>query len=330
VPAQPVERLAPTRGAEEVVAVVEIVSMLVICTRNRPDDLTMALRWVAQSSSRPSVLVADASDPQVQEKIAGIVGGSSGCALLRCSPGLARQRNQALDWLRAERPDVEVVHFIDDDSQVSSHYFEEIERTFAADPELAGVGGVLTNHPTPRYVWLKQLFLLYSRVPGRVLSSGRSTMAHYADDIPERPDRLSGACMSYRLPLIEGVRFDDRLEGYSIGEDLFFSFAVSRRHPMAVAPRAAMVHNSSPVNRISKPELALERLRLVHRWVRENRDNGLRASHFWLSVVGEVLMRVLGGAAERNRLEMSEGMAIARAALVTLRSPLPTDGAQHA
>lgn len=307
-----------------------IISMLVICTRNRPADLTNALAYVLKSSQMPAVLVADSSDDPVQVQIAAIVDAHPGCTLLRCTPGLARQRNQAIDWIRSHHPDVEVVHFIDDDSEVSSQYFAEIEATFSANGSLAGVGGVLTNHPSPRYVRLKRFFLLYSDTPGQVLSSGRSTMAHYVDDVPDRPERLSGGCMSYRLALIEGIRFDDRLEGYSIGEDLFFSFAVSRRHPLAVAAGAKMVHNSSPVNRITKPELALERLRLAHRWVRENRDNGLRVSHFWLSVIGEVLMRALGGAAERNRDEVAEGLSIARAALITLRSPLPADGAGRA
>ncbi len=163
---------------------------------------------------------------------------STQSSLLTCAPGLARQRNQAIDWIRENQPDVEVVHFIDDDSEVSPSYFDEINAVFAREPKVAGVGGVLVNHPTPRYVKAKSLFRLYSDVPGRVLSSGQSTMAHYSDDVPTRPERLSGGCMSYRLSLIEGIRFDDRLEGYSIGEDLFFSYAVSRDlHPLAVAPK---------------------------------------------------------------------------------------------
>jgi GT2 family glycosyltransferase len=300
-----------------------ISSMLVICTRNRPEDLENALQHVEATAPRLPVLVADASTSPALARVEELVKASEQSTLLTCRPGLARQRNQAMDWIRAQRPDIDVVHFIDDDCEPAPGYFEEIDAVFAARPEVAGVGGVLTNHPTPRFIGLKTMFRLYSATPGRVLSSGRSTMAHYQDDPPEHPERLSGGCMSYRLPLVDGIRFDDRLEGYSIGEDLYFSYAVSRRHPLAVTDKALMVHNASQVNRITKPELALERLRLAHRWVRENRQNGLRPSHFWLSVVGEVLMRVIGGAAERNRYEISEGLAIARAAAITLRSPLP-------
>ena len=104
-------------------------------------------------------------------------------------------------------------------------------------------------------------------------------MAHYREDVPLSPDRLSGGCMS--LAAAADRRHPVRrsgLEGYSIGEDLFFSFAVVELTHSWLHQTVATVHYSSPVNRIAKTDLALERIALVDRRARQNRIHGLRAS----------------------------------------------------
>lgn len=295
-----------------------------ICTRNRPGDLGQALARVRAVDAGIEVLVADASDERLGPEVASVVAGTTECTLLTCRPGLARQRNQALAWVREHRPETSVVHFIDDDTEVLPGYFSEIVATFDADPDLVGVGGVVLDQARPRHVRIKRWFFLYGARPGAVLPSGRSTIGHYEGDEATAPEWLPGCAMSYRLPLVGDTTFDDRLEGYSYGEDMYFSYALRARHRLAIAPRAQVVHRLSPQNRLSRTRLAQDRVALLHRFVRENRDRGLRTSAFWWSVLGDVVLKLADGVAHSDRDSVAESGAMLRAAWHTLRHPLPT------
>jgi hypothetical protein len=299
--------------------------IVVICTRNRPVDLAEALSAVDATAPGVEVLVADSSDAKNVVAVREVVAACPAATYLACTPGLARQRNQALDWVAEQRPDAGIVHFIDDDTELLPGYLQAIVETFRSRPELAGVGGVVLNHPRPRHVAAKSAFYLYGRTPGRVLPSGRSTIGHYEGDEATDPQWLPGCAMSYRVALVGDRRFDDRLEGYSLGEDLYFSFALSHDHPLAIAPEARVIHHTSPANRLSRTRLQAVKLELLHRFVRENRHHGLRPTAFWWSVVGDLLLKLTDGVVRRDRDMLAEAAAIARGASHTLRHPLPVD-----
>lgn len=297
--------------------------VVVICTRNRPDDLGKALSAVEAVAPGIEVLVADSSDGAHLADVRDLVEVHDRVTLLTCTPGLARQRNQALDWVDAHRADKAHVHFIDDDTEVLPGYVDAITEVFDSRPEVAGVGGVVLNQPRPRHVGPKRLFCLYGPTPGQVLPSGRVTIGHYEGDEATDPSWLPGCAMSYRTASIAGRCFDDRLEGYSLGEDMYFSFALSHDHPLAIAPEARVLHHFSPQNRLSRTRLAPVKLALLHRFVRENRRHGMRVSAFWLAVLGDMVLKLADGVRHRDSDSVAEAGAIARGAWHTLRHPMP-------
>lgn len=297
--------------------------IVAICTRNRPTDLVEALRHVRAIDAGIEILVADSSDEPAAAAVAALVGETDACLLLLCHPGLARQRNQALAWIRSERPDADVVHFIDDDTEVLPGYFDEITRALDAGPDVAGVGGVVVNQARPRHVRIKSLFFLYSDRPGVVLPSGRTTIGHYEGDEATSPQWLPGCAMSYRLSATGSAAFDDRLEGYSYGEDMYFSFAVRAHHRLAIAPKAQVRHRLSEQNRLSRTRLAADRIALLHRFVRENPDRGMRRTAFWWSVVGDAMLKLVDGLAHGDRDSVAESRAVLRGAWHTVLHPLP-------
>lgn len=299
---------------------------MVVCTRNRPDDIVRALRWTQQIAPGITMLVADASDPGTQERVRSSVSACQTATFLACAPGLARQRNQALKWLREHRPECAIVHFIDDDTEVLPGYFDAIHQTFARDVRIGGVGGVVVGEPLPRFQRIKQLFGLSSSRPGVVLRSGYATLGHYPDWPAGRVERLPGCAMSYRRTAIEGLAFDDRLEGYSYGEDLFFSYALSESHILMTEPKARVRHHLSPANRSTRASVARDSIPLMHRFVRENRRRGLSVPAFWRSVMGDIVLRSVLGVATLDRDSLAFAHGLALGALDTMRQPLPTGG----
>ena len=60
---------------------------------------------------------------------------------------------------------------------------------------------------------------------------------------------LSGCNMSYRREVLEALRFDERLDGYALGEDLQFSYRVSRRWKLVLTPHACLDHRHAGAGR---------------------------------------------------------------------------------
>jgi GT2 family glycosyltransferase len=300
-------------------------SIVVICTRNRSGELEKALADVRSIAPDLEVLVADSSEPEQKTDVRRVVTGTASCSLLDCTPGLARQRNQALEWIRDQRAGVQIVHFIDDDTEPERDYFAAVERAFATDPRLGGVGGVVLNQPFPRFQIAKYLFALYSPRPGVVLRSGRSTIGHYEGHEATQAEWLPGCAMSYRLDAIHAITFDNRLEGYSLGEDLYFSYALGRTHRLTIAKDARVIHHLSPVNRHSAERISRERIELLHRFVRENRDRGLRLSAFWWSVVGEAMLHFAHAIGARDPEALARARGVAIGGVHALRHPLPAE-----
>ncbi len=298
-------------------------SIVVICTRNRPDDLARALQLSQECSPDIPMLVADASDGGRDLAVQNLVAIYPSAILLSCTPGLARQRNQALEYLRELPLPPGVVHFIDDDTEPLPGYFQEVEAAFAREPDLGGVGGVIVGEQVPRFGRLKRLFRLSSSSAGVVLPSGKSTMPYFEDWVPTAPQRLPGCAMSYRMSHIDGLTFDNRLEGYSYGEDVVFSYALSERHPLLVEPRARVRHHLSPVNRQSRFQVARDGILLRHRFVRENERRGLSVGAFWWSVASDVALRLVKGVVTLDPNSLATARGMAAGAWDVVRRPLP-------
>jgi glycosyltransferase involved in cell wall biosynthesis len=270
---------------------------LVICTRNRPDDLARTLASVdAQAVSFPlDILVIDAGDPEPAQAVASICRQPYQFPVRHIhftdTPSLARQRNLALDLLA---PETDVVFFTDDDISLDAGYLEYLWQVFVDRPDVVGTGGrVRASEPAPGDSMVaslyRTLFLMECPTPGGVFPSGGESQA-YLRDLRERTavHWLSGCSCAYRPAPARQIRFDDRLEGYSLDEDLDFSFRMGQIGALIVEPHASLVHHRSSRNRHQKRRYAAEYL--VHRYwfVEKNIRHPLRKPAFWWASIGRM------------------------------------------
>ena len=274
---------------------------LVICTRNRSDELAKTLESIKnlRNISDCSVLIVDASDDE-SVRTNNQSAHETGIQRIKHfrfegQPSLARQRNFAIDEVAQS---VDVIHFLDDDVTLDPEYLHYMEIAFRDFPDAGGIGATVIekgrSERPPKLARLMSIFLLYSKQPGRVLVSGHETPAQSRSlDSPLKVQWLNG-CAAYRTHVFDENRFEAILEGYSLDEDLDLSYRVGLSHPLYVYPLASMIHRRSSENRY--PEAQYFEDYLIHRYwfVEKNLASFLSKIAFWWSTVGRLLRAVAG------------------------------------
>src|SRR3954453_17058366 len=111
---------------------------VLIPTFRRPEELARCLAALAAQRRRPDRVlgVARAGEEPTQRAAAAGPGGLAVERVLVAAPGQVAALNAGLDALRED-----VVAITDDDCLPRPDWLERIERHFAADPRLGGLGG---------------------------------------------------------------------------------------------------------------------------------------------------------------------------------------------
>jgi len=120
---------------------------LIICTYMRPSSLKSLLETVVLQSKFPDeVLIVDGStNEETKEMLDKFKYETLNLHYYKVSDkdrGLTRQRNYGVSKVSE---DMDVVAFLDDDTELDSEYFSEIEKTFLEHEDAVGVSGYITN-----------------------------------------------------------------------------------------------------------------------------------------------------------------------------------------
>ncbi|HUF10020.1 MAG TPA: glycosyltransferase [Rhodothermales bacterium] len=285
---------------------------VIVCTRNRPDEVRHLMESLqGQSCTQPfEVVVVDASDDAVTPDVRAAADSALGLTVKYVrypdTPSLARQRNFGVEQLAES---TKFVHFLDDDVTLEPGYLETLADVLEQHPDIGGIGGSVLDARKSRTRnrvrdLVLRFFLVESSTPGKVLSSGGLTSAQSVPLDSRLQVECLGGCATYRRELVAGLRFDDSLEGYSMDEDLDFSYRVGRMARLVVEPAAKLIHHISPTERHSVRESRSDLI--VHRYwfVEKNISHPLKKPAFWWRILGSFLMTSLSrnpDAAEARR-----------------------------
>lgn len=235
---------AIARGAQQ-----HLTASVIICTRNRPEDLRRCLNSIRAQSLQPEELVIiDGSDQQCSEiDSASFKQLFSRVVYKHTQPGLTYQRNVGI-----ENADGDVIYFFDDDVVLERDYLFEMQKIFTTHPEYNGGMGYVTGVPAKKnnlYRAVQTCFLLQKdNASGTFTASGMPTHAYGCSDFTE-VEVLGGCCMAYRSTVFKNHRFDERLKRYGYMEDCDFSWRVSRDGKLFYNPAARLAHLQSPLAR---------------------------------------------------------------------------------
>jgi GT2 family glycosyltransferase len=263
--------------------------VLVLCTRNRPEEVRTCLETVRVQTRVPSrVLIVDSSDGDATASIVSDAASTwpSGSVIehRRSEPGLTRQRSAGID-ASAE----EIVHFVDDDTVLEAAYFAAIIDAFvsAGGDAPGGVGGFVTDQPAHDFRRIDAWLGLDGAAEGVVLPSGRNVRVYAEPRAPIDVDWLPGCAMSYRREVFATERPNLAVTRDRNGEDVELSYRVRQHWRLVITPKARIEHHESPRGRRSREQLI--RIELLSRYERVRAGTGrLSRRAFWVSAFGQL------------------------------------------
>jgi GT2 family glycosyltransferase len=171
---------------------------------------------------------------------------------------------------------MEVVCFLDDDTVLEQHYFEEIIKTFDENQEISGVGGVPINenswslaepdkkyNPHRYYQWegyvykegqrnvVRNYLGLQSHLgPGRTPNySHGKTCGFPLNGKTYEVDVLTGMSFAFRKKVVDAIGFSAYFEGYGLYEDTDFSLRALQFGKNAINTKAQLSHYHHPSGR---------------------------------------------------------------------------------
>lgn len=242
---------------------------LIICTFMRPKPLLDLLYSVnAQTLYPDEILIIDGSlNDFTEEALTGTYFKNLIYYKVSIEDrGLTKQRNFGIQKVSE---DTDIICFLDDDTILDTHYFEEILKTYTIFPEALGVGGYISNEvpwvrvdenykPTlkdfcydgwkredgSRFVFRKRMRLDADQPPGFLpeFSHGRSISFLPPSGAIYKVEQLMGGVSSFRKKIFESIQFSTYFEGYGLYEDADFTLRLSKRGLLYVNTKATLSH----------------------------------------------------------------------------------------
>ena len=173
----------------------------------------------------------------------------------RTSRGTSSARNEAINQIES----CDFLHFIDDDVMVPVTYFKNVEELFELHKNFIGGAGrevsktlKTTSHTNKVYDFISDLFD-FKYIPGKLTRS--STNFWITNDFGVKNelevDWLPGCAMFFDWKKVMNFRFNERLElgpleGYALGEDVDYTFRVSRTGKLIYFPGLIYDHYFAP------------------------------------------------------------------------------------
>lgn len=242
---------------------------LIICTYMRPQPLLTLLQSVKEQTCYPDeILIIDGSTNDATLKILN-ENNFLNLQYFEVPPahrGLTKQRNYGIARVRSSS---EIVCFLDDDTVLSTDYFEELLAVYAKFPEALGVGGYITNEVAwtfvgpayqphssefycdgwkrkdgSRFVWRKKLGLDSDCPPGfsPEFSHGRSVGFLPPSGKVYEVEQLMGGVSSFRTTVFKTFQFSTYFEGYGLYEDADFTLRVAKTGALYLNTAAQLAH----------------------------------------------------------------------------------------
>jgi glycosyltransferase involved in cell wall biosynthesis len=231
---------------------------VVIPTYNRSEDLKITLNSIIRFKDLGEVIIVDQSKDSKTKKVVSDFKSKRLKYVYSKTPAITIARNLGVKEASKKS---KIICFIDDDVTLGNNYFEEILKVFNADENAMAVAG----YDLPRDVgsWsgrtIAKIFRLghFEKNRARIISAYGNTY-YYGPRKVSNVQWLPGVNMAYIKGVFDEQKFDENLLGYTIGEDIDFSYRLWKKHPNSVfiTPLTKFKHRFSEAGRYLTERMA--------------------------------------------------------------------------
>lgn len=204
--------------------------------------------------------------------------------------GLTQARNRGI-----EENESDIVLFLDDDVILEKDFIFNTLEIYRKYPEIYGISGIMTNFKIGRVEnIMRKVFELGSFADQRPFIA---TNPKYRNVEYVPVSILHGGLTSYRKEIFQEFKFDESFVGYGLSEDFDFSFRVSRKYKVVIAPKARLVHVDSDLGSVNERKHRESLILSKHYFFKKNLDKNIYnyLCFIWLNigfVVDAVLLAI--------------------------------------
>jgi glycosyltransferase involved in cell wall biosynthesis len=191
----------------------------------------------------------------------------------------------------------EIVVFLDDDVVLDDDYFKEILRVFRGNPKALGVQGIILNNPYSVF-WnaVKKVFYYWHAETDKckMLPSGKTTYACTPNKVI-MCEWLFGLDVAYRKEVFREFSFNEKLLGYSLGEDKEFSYKIHKKYPgsLFLTPFARAHHYPPPSEKTTKKKIYIITAYPIGFFYNNIEQTLKNKMIFFWSEIGRIILRII-------------------------------------
>jgi GT2 family glycosyltransferase len=224
---------------------------IVIPTYNRAKDLEETLRELSAFINQiENVIIVDQSKNNQTKNLIKKIKNKKIKYIFSKIPSITIARNLGVE---NTSKNTELICFLDDDVTPGKNYFQEILKVFNQQPEAKAVAGYFSPEKMGKFEsFIRKIFLIRNleKDRARILSAYGNTYPSNLSKVVNA-EWLPGVNMVYKKEIFKKQKFDENLLGYTIAEDIDFSYRLFKNYPSSIfiTPFAKIVHRASTVER---------------------------------------------------------------------------------
>ena len=223
---------------------------VIIPTYNRKEDLKITLKSLSKNlRDLKEIIVVDQSKNQETKKLIESLNAKKLKYVFSKTPSITIARNLGV---KKSSKDSKIICFIDDDVSIEGNYFKEILEVFNSNNLVKAAAGYVNipeneKEPPIENMLRRLFFISFKEVSGaRIISA-------YGNTYPLRLNKeinshwIPGVNMCYLKSVFDEQKFDENLLGYTVAEDIDFSYRLYKKYPtgLIITPRAKLIHRVS-------------------------------------------------------------------------------------
>lgn len=229
---------------------------VIIPTKNRPASLLKAVFSIYNQTVSPfEVIIVDQSPKTTEyKKISNIKRTRPKIKLKILNQprlrGLTAARNLGLKYAKGE-----IVQFLDDDSEIEKSYILKLQSLFYKK-DIDGLAGKIIESKKRQHPFAKKFQKIFFIGDFRQIREecyyNKSFKETYTNSLP--------GVAAFHKRVFKKYKYDERLKGACIGEDLDFSFRAAKKFKFLLTPRIKIFHNPDSKERLNQEEQAVQKV----------------------------------------------------------------------